>query len=181
MDNAERLVKYLNGRSLYLVTAESCTAGLAAETIARIPGASACFWGSFVCYSIQAKIQMLGIREEILKKFGPVSKETAQAMALGALERSGADVAVSVTGLAGPGGNDSNLPVGTVWIATALRSEIRSNETAKPAETAKFLFSGGRNSVRRQAAEEALKQIIKRLLEQENIYALCQENSNPKI
>jgi nicotinamide-nucleotide amidase len=98
---------------------------------------------------------MLGVREERLNKYGPVSEETARDMVLGALEKSGADAAVSVTGLAGPGGNGT---VGTMWIATALRS---GGANAVLAE--EFHFSGGRNRVRQQAARKALEQIIKQL------------------
>ena len=152
---AERLVRLLIGRSLYLAAAESCTGGLIADTLARVPGVSSCFWGSFVCYTPRAKIQMLGVGEDTLNKYGTVSGETARAMALGVLEKSGADAAVSVTGLAGPGGDGSDVPVGTVWIARALRG---SNT-----ETMKFHFSGSRNEVRRQAAREALEQIMEQL------------------
>jgi len=156
--DARHLVRLLTGRSLRLVTAESCTAGLVAEAIARIPGASACFWGSFICYTREAKITMLGIGEELLNKYGLVSGETARAMAQGALEKSGVDAAVSVTGLAGPGGDGSSVPIGTVWIATALRSG--SGTTAEETE---FRFTGSRNEVRRKAARKALEQITVQL------------------
>jgi len=162
-DAAGRLVRFLTGKCLRMATAESCTAGLAAEAIARIPGASACFWGSFVCYAREAKIQMLGIGEKLLAEYGLVSGETARAMALGALEKSGVDATVSVTGLAGPGvdtagtANDGIVPVGTVWIATALRSDSANCITV---EAAKFHFTGGRNDVRQQAARTALEQLL---------------------
>jgi len=167
-DVAGRLVRFLSGKGLRMTTAESCTAGLAAEAIARVPGASACFWGSFVCYAREAKIQMLGIGEKILEEYGLVSGETARAMALGALEKSGVDAAVSVTGLAGPGGgtqsgvhdsvlNGGLVPVGTVWIATALRSTSLNCITV---EAVQFHFSGGRNKVRQQAARTALEQLL---------------------
>jgi PncC family amidohydrolase len=170
---AEHLVQLLSHRSLYLAIAESCTAGLAADALAGIPGASSCFWGSFVCYTIRAKIQMLGIGEERLNRYGPVSEETACSMALAALEKSGADIAVSVTGLAGPAGDGSDVPVGTVWIAAALRrgrlgsSSVSSGNSGSAADervnAAKFYFSGSRNDVRVQAAMEALVQTIKLL------------------
>ena len=176
---AKHLVRLLTGRSFYLVAAESCTAGLVADALVRIPGASACFWGSFVCYTPQAKKNMLGIEIETLNKYGMVSGETARTMALCALKKSGADVAVSVTGLAGPGGditaNGTEIPAGTVWIATALRSgnaglinldtnKLDSNNMDnETAEAEKFHFFGGRNRVRRLAVRKALEQIIKRL------------------
>jgi len=167
---ARKLVQRLTGKSLYMVTAESCTAGLAAEIIARIPGASACFWGSYVCYTRQAKLKMLGIEEKLLAEYGLVSGETARAMALGALEKSGVDAAVSITGLAGPGtgspgiGDSTDkaltpgIPVGTVWIATALR--LGSSITAEATE---YHFLGDRNEVRQQAAETALEQMLIKL------------------
>ena len=154
----ERLIRLLAGRSLYLVTAESCTGGLVADALTRIPGASSCFWGSFVCYTSRAKKLMLGVGEDTLAKYGEVSKETARLMALGALEKSGADAAVSVTGFAGPGGGTaggSDIPAGTVWIASALRSGA---EIAR-----EFHFSGSRNDVRIQAAREALIQVTELL------------------
>jgi len=161
---AEELVRLLKSRSQYLVLAESCTAGLAADALAGIPGASACLWGSFVCYTFRAKVRMLGLGEEQLNKYGLVSEKTARAMALGALEKSGAGAAVSVTGLAGPDGDGSGVPVGTVWIATALRQDPDSSGISCGA--AEFHFEGSRNRVRQQAAQQALEQIIIRLKKQ---------------
>ena len=153
---ADRLVRLLTGRFLYLAAAESCTGGLIADSIIRISGASACFWGSFVCYTSPAKIQMLGVKKYTLNTYGAVSRETAKAMVMGALEKSNAGAGVSVTGLAGPDGDGSGIPVGTVWIAAALRSGA---ELVK-----EFHFSGSRNNVRMQAAREAIVQITELLL-----------------
>lgn len=136
---------------MVLAGAESCTAGLGADLLGRVSGASECFWGSFVCYTPQAKTAMLGVSKETLTRYGLVSGETARAMAAGALEKSGADAAFSVTGLAGPNGDGSSVPVGTVWIGTALKSGVTAEK--------QFCFSGGRNEVRRQAAQKALEQI----------------------
>ena len=159
LDNAaEQLVQLLKDRSMQIAAAESCTAGLFAGIIGCIPGASACFWGSFVCYTAQAKMIMLGIKEELLSEYGMVSEQCARAMALGALEKSGVDLAVSITGLAGPGSDGSELELGTVWIATALRSAGSEN-----IEAVKFHFSGERNNIREQAAGKALEQIIIRI------------------
>jgi PncC family amidohydrolase len=152
---AAALVQRLEGLGKMAVAAESCTAGLAADLIARIPGASRVFWGSFVTYSIDAKIRMLGIDGALIQKFGAVSRETALAMAAGALEKSGADYAVAVTGLAGPGGDGSGVPVGTVWIATAAAcGEGRASV---------FRFQGVRNEVRAAAAQKAITELLKRL------------------
>lgn len=179
---AERLIKLLASGSLYLAAAESCTAGLVADALARIPGASSCFWGSFVSYTPRAKIQMLGVGEDTLNRYGAVSEETARAMALGAIEKSGADVSVSVTGLAGPGGDGSNVPVGTVWIASALRESTMKNKISKSmirVHAAEFHFSGSRNIIRGLAAKEALIQITELLEQEKKSYALCKENSHP--
>jgi PncC family amidohydrolase len=179
---AEYLIRLLADRALYLAAAESCTAGLVADALARIPGASACFWGSFVCYTPQAKRHMLGVGEDTLNRYGAVSEETARAMALGAIEKSGADASVSVTGLAGPGGDGSNLPVGTVWIAAALRGHNMESTPAKKTirvHAAEFHFSGSRNTIREQAAKEALIQITELLEQEKQGYALCKENSHP--
>jgi PncC family amidohydrolase len=150
---AELLIQKLAASSLTLAAAESCTAGLVADLLARVPGASRVFWGSFVCYTPQAKVKMLGLEEESLNRYGAVSRETACAMAKGALVKSGAGMAVSVTGLAGPGGDGTATPVGTVWIGTMVRG--------KEPEAAVFRYSGSRNEVRVSAAEDALEELIK--------------------
>ncbi|MCL1928915.1 MAG: CinA family protein [Treponema sp.] len=156
-DVAEHLVRFLINRSLYLAVSESCTGGLIADALTRVSGASSCFWGSFVCYTASAKIQMLGVGENTLNTYGAVSKETAQEMAVRTLEKSGADAAVSVVGLAGPDGDGSPFPVGTVRVAAALTG------TAKTTVVKEFHFSGSRNNVRIQAAREALIQITELL------------------
>jgi PncC family amidohydrolase len=143
-----------------MVAAESCTAGLVADLVAQIPGASGVLWGSFVTYMVDAKIRVLGLDTAEIERFGPVSRETACAMALGALDRSGADYAVAVTGLAGPGGDGSGVPVGTVWIATAER------EGAPLAHSVHL--EGTRDGIRRRAAREALEALLKRIFLGEN-------------
>jgi PncC family amidohydrolase len=149
------LVQALAASSKMIVLAESCTGGLAAELIARIPGASRVLWGSFVSYTLEAKTRMLGLSPEFLETYGAVSRETACAMAEGALEKSGVFLALALTGLAGPGGDGSAAPVGAVWIAVAVRGT--------PAEAALFHFKGGRNQVRNSAALAALGEALKRL------------------
>ena len=148
---AEELVEKLKSLSFTLALAESCTAGLVSGFLANIPGASGVLWGSFVCYTKEAKISMLGLDSGMLSAHGLVSRETAVSMAAGALNKSGADIAASVTGLAGPQGDGSGVPVGTVWIATALRNgEIGASE---------YHFRGSRNAVRIRAAIAALEMI----------------------
>ena len=133
--------------------AESCTAGLVSSLIAGIPGASRVFWGSYICYTPDAKQRMLGVGEDILGKYGVVSSETACAMAEGALKNSGADYAFSVTGLAGPSGDGSDNPVGTVWIALA--------QSGEKTHSLYFHFTGSRNRVQRKAAVKILDELIK--------------------
>jgi PncC family amidohydrolase len=151
---AEVLVHKLQAASWTLVLAESCTAGLASDLIARIPGASRVLWGSFVTYTVDAKIRMLGLNRALVEKYGAVSRETACAMAEGALEKSGALLAAAVTGLAGPGGDGSAVPVGTVWIATAVRRERT--------EAAVFHYRDSRNEIRNSAAAAVVGELLKR-------------------
>jgi PncC family amidohydrolase len=152
---AETLVRRLEALGKTAVLAESCTAGLAADLIASVPGASAVLWGSFVAYTIAAKIRMLGLEEAFLSRYGAVSRETACAMAAGALEKSGAAYSLSITGIAGPGGDGSGVPVGTVWIGCAIQGE--------EAEAEVFHFIGSRNEVRWEAAEKAVRKLLEYL------------------
>jgi len=144
LETAEALIQKLKALSFKLALAESCTAGMISGLLANIPGASSVLWGSFVCYTKEAKVSMLGLDSGALDAHGLVSRETAVSMAQGALKKSGADIAASVTGLAGPEGDGSSVPVGTVWAATALRS----GETS----ASEFHFTGCRNDVRKKAA-----------------------------
>ena len=154
-DPAALLVETLAARGKTMAAAESCTAGLVADRIAAVPGASRVFWGSFVTYMTDAKAVMLGLDRDALVKNGAVSGEPARAMAEAALLKSGASLAVSVTGLAGPSGDGTSVPVGTVWIATAL--------PGGPPSARVFHLEGGRETVRRAAAEAALREALDRL------------------
>jgi PncC family amidohydrolase len=148
---AEALLYKLKKGSLTLALAESCTGGLVSALLAGVPGASEVLWGSFVTYTKEAKVSMLGIEEKIPETFGLVSKETACAMAQGALRKSGAGIAASVTGLAGPAGDGSNVKVGTVWAAiVSQKGEITAKE---------HHFTGARNEVRINAAIAALEML----------------------
>ena len=163
---AAELVKVLTARGKMIAVAESCTAGLVADTIARFPGASAVLWGSYVTYTADAKTRMLGVPKGLIEEYGAVSRPVALAMAEGALERSGASWAVSVTGLAGPGGE--GVPVGTVWIGFAgpSREGARVKPWAGPlrSEAKRFLFKGSRNEVRLAAATAALEELLSKIL-----------------
>lgn len=114
---AERLLEFCRTQNLRLATAESCTGGLVAGAITGVAGSSDAFDRGFVIYSNAAKEEMLGVPHDLLARFGAVSAETARAMAQGAVERSFADIAVSVTGIAGPGGGSVEKPVGLVHFA----------------------------------------------------------------
>jgi len=156
---AGNLIKILARRKEMFAAAESCTAGLAADFIASVSGASKVFWGSFVTYTVDAKIRMLGVPETLLKEHGAVSRPVALAMAEGALEKSGASWAFSITGLAGPDGDGSGIPVGTVWIGIACRDSPLSLRS----EAEMFLFSGNRNQVRKAAAAAALRKLLEKI------------------
>ena len=137
-----------------LATAESCTGGWAAQVVTSVAGSSAWFERGFVTYSNAAKQELLGVRTETLRAHGAVSEETAREMARGALERSRATVAVSITGVAGPAGGTPEKPVGTVCFAWARGGAVRS-ETRQ--------FGGDRESIRRQSVILALEGVMRAL------------------
>ncbi|MDR0494391.1 MAG: CinA family protein [Treponema sp.] len=150
-ERARALVERLTQQHYTLALAESCTAGLVSDLVARVSGASAVLWGSFVCYSPGAKRRMLGINAAFLRRHGLVSGETARKMALHALNKSGAAVAAAVTGLAGPLGDGSDTPVGTVCTAVAMRGICRRRE---------LHFQGSRAEIRMQAAAAVLEELL---------------------
>jgi len=152
---AEALFQALLRKSLRIVTVESCTAGLVADNLASIPGASTVLWGAYVCYTVDAKVKMVGIDPVLIQVHGPVSREVALALCDGAIGNSGADVAVSITGLAGPEGDGTDTPIGTVWIGVKIRGK---DSTARS-----FLFHGNRAKVRKAAAEAAMGQVLSSL------------------
>lgn len=149
---AEQLGKKLMGQHLKLVTAESCTGGWVAEAVTAIPGSSEWFERGFVTYSNIAKQEMLGINKATLAQFGAVSEQVAREMVQGALARSYADIALSVTGIAGPEGGTSEKPVGTVWFGFAQKE-------AKAIVRLKH-FTGDREAIRRRAVEYALNELL---------------------
>ena len=118
---AAALLDICRARGLTLATAKSCTGGLVAGALTDIAGSSDVVDRGFVTYSNDAKQQMLGVPAETLKQFGAVSRQTAEAMALGALSRAEVDLAVAITGIAGPGGGSKDKPVGLVHFAVAAR------------------------------------------------------------
>ena len=146
---AREVVEANRAAGRMVTVAESCTGGLVSAALTEIPGASEMFFGGFVTYSNEAKIRRLGVGNDVIETFGAVSIATAWAMAQGALESSGADVAVAVTGIAGPDGGTPQKPVGTVVFA---RAERNSSSDAIVADQKLFDASGGRSGVRLQAA-----------------------------
>jgi nicotinamide-nucleotide amidase len=154
---AARLGRRLLKERCHVVTAESCTGGWIAKVLTDIAGSSQWFTEGFVTYSNPSKIQRLGVPRAVLEKHGAVSEETVRAMAAGALRRSGAQIAVAVTGIAGPDGAVPGKPVGTVWLGWATRrgGAIRVHTQLKR-------FRGDRDSVRRKTVLVALQELLAR-------------------
>jgi nicotinamide-nucleotide amidase len=139
-----------------LVTAESCTGGWIAKVLTDMPGSSNWFLGGVVAYSNTLKQSLLGVLPSTLAAHGAVSETTAREMAVGALETLGGQVAIAVTGIAGPDGGQPGKPVGTVWFGWAWRGDGEI-ETRVALET----FSGDREAVRRQAVVRALDELLR--------------------
>lgn len=149
---SQKVGEHLVKNKLLLATAESCTGGQVAEIITAIPGSSHWFDCAFVTYSNNAKIKMLSVKKSTIDTFGAVSKETVSEMVQGALQNSNADIAVAITGIAGPDGGTDEKPLGTVWIAWQKKNAEIIAE--------KFLFSGDRLAIRCAATEKALEKIL---------------------
>lgn len=153
---ARSLLGLLREKGLTLVTAESLTGGMIGSVVTGIPGSSDVYWGGFVTYTIDAKTRLLGVDGRIIEEYGVVSRQTACAMAEGALLRSGTNVSIAVTGVAGPGGGTAEIPVGTVWLAIGLKPE------GSPAEVVAecLRLKGGRGRVRLLTVVSALSRVI---------------------
>jgi nicotinamide-nucleotide amidase len=149
---AESIANYLIAKNLYLVSAESCTGGGIAYLLTEIPGSSIWFERGYVTYSNDAKKELLNVTEDILNNYGAVSRETAQAMAEGALQNSHAHISIAVTGIAGPDGGTKEKPVGTVWFGWA-RMGLHT-------KTALRNFTGDRHAIREQAIQFALEELV---------------------
>jgi nicotinamide-nucleotide amidase len=157
-DRAKRLLDLYRTRGMRVAAAESCTGGLLAAAFTAIAGSSDVFECSFVTYSNEAKQQLLGVPAATLRRYGAVSAETAAAMAKGALKRSSADCAVSITGIAGPSGGSKKKPVGLVHFAAASR-------TGKTLALRRMFGDVGRQRVRELSALEALA-LLARLVQE---------------
>lgn len=145
---ASRLGGLLRSSGKTLAVAESCTGGLLAGAITSIPGSSGYFLGGVIAYDNAVKAAVLGVPPRLIDSCGAVSRRVAEAMALGVLERIPADVSIATTGIAGPGGGSRGKPVGTVWVAVAVRGGVRYSH--------RFAFRGDRGKVRRDAVRASL-------------------------
>lgn len=154
----ERVVDKLLERGLTITTAESCTGGLLAGQLINVPGVSECLKEAYVTYCDAAKHKLLGVSNQTLEKYTAVSRETASEMADGGAKAAGANICLSVTGIAGPGHDSEEFPAGLVYIGCHLCGETTAE---------RFLFSGSRMEVRRQAVCEALKLLLRKLEEQQ--------------
>ena len=150
---ARSLLDLCRSRKLVIATAESCTGGLVAAALTDIPGSSDVIDRAFVTYSNEAKREMLGVEASTLQTFGAVSKETAIQMAVGALERADVDLAVSITGIAGPGGATPGKPVGLVHFAAAARD-------GRIIQREQRFGAIGRSAVRARSVVEALRMLM---------------------
>ena len=150
------LADALRRRGWHLASAESCTGGLIAAACTAVAGSSDWFERGFVSYSNAAKTEMLGVDAALIAEHGAVSEVVARAMAQGAVERAGVELGVAVTGIAGPGGATPGKPVGTVWLALAVRSA--AGEIRLQAE--RLQLAGDRAAVREQTVRVALQRLL---------------------
>jgi nicotinamide-nucleotide amidase len=149
---AKLLGAALSASGKTLTVAESCTAGLLGGAVTSIPGSSLYFSGGVVAYGNSAKISLLGVPRDLISARGAVSREVALAMAEGVLSLFRADLAIAVTGIAGPGGGSRGKPVGTVWVAVVALGGVRHAH--------RFRFPGGREAVRRETVRASLRVAI---------------------
>jgi nicotinamide-nucleotide amidase len=149
---AEQAGDVLLARGVRVATAESCTGGWVAKCLTDVPGSSQWFERGYVTYSNDAKEQSIGVSAEVIRTFGAVSRPVAEQMAAGALHASGAELAVAITGIAGPDGGSTDKPVGLVWLALAARHG--------PPIAQQHHFGGDREAIRRAAVAAALRMVI---------------------
>ncbi|WP_425408529.1 CinA family protein [Hyphococcus sp.] len=153
---AQAIIDKAGAEGMTVATAESCTGGMIAAALTDVPGSSAVVDRGFVTYSNEAKAEMLGVPMKLIDENGAVSAPVARAMALGALHASRADIAVAVTGIAGPSGGTDRKPVGLVWFGLAQRSGLTRVER-------RVFSEGGRDFVRTKAVETALHLVLTQL------------------
>ncbi len=150
--DAEKLLKICEGKGLKIATVESCTGGLLAGLLTAVPGSSAVVERGYVTYSNEAKSEEVGVDPALIETHGAVSREVAEAMAMGALDHAPVDLTASITGVAGPGGGTAEKPVGLVYVGAALRgigAEVRENR-----------FGGDRDAIRADSVRVALEMLL---------------------
>lgn len=154
-DLVKQLADLLEKNNMLLAVAESCTGGQLSAEITKRAGISNIFDRGFITYSNQAKQDMLGVAEDLLETYGAVSAQVAESMAKGTLQNSAADIALSITGIAGPTGATADKPVGLVYFGVAIKNQ--------PTISVKKIFSGQRHEIQRRATQFALEQLISSL------------------
>lgn len=154
-DRARRLLDRCRERGMRMATVESCTGGLVAAYLTAIPGSSDVLDRGYVTYSNAAKAEEVGVDPELIERLGAVSAEVAEAMADGAVARVPTDLAISITGIAGPGGGSAHKPVGLVYIGCAVKGERSVVE--------RHVFPGDRDAVRTASARAALDLALRRI------------------
>jgi nicotinamide-nucleotide amidase len=152
------LVRFFGEKGLTVASAESCTGGMIGQRITAVPGASAVYVGGFVTYTNDIKIRLLGVDPATIDAHTEVSFETAAEMAAGARERTGADVGLSTTGYAGPGGGTEANPVGTVYIGIATKSGVETHKL--------YYRQKSRNYIREAAASRVMREAVRRVMEE---------------
>ena len=175
LQKTAQLVQQLNTASQSITVAESCTGGLLGGLITSVAGASDVFHQGFIIYSNEAKQVLLGVDEALLAEHGAVSESVARAMASGALAAADADIALSITGIAGPGGGSAEKPVGLVYIGCRVRNanaNVKMGEVSRPSEhpakgahedninITKNIFTGDRQEIRLQSCEQAIQMAL---------------------
>ncbi len=153
----EEVAKLLTEHKLAITTAESCTGGLIAGALINVPGISGQFQEGYITYSNEAKEKLLGVSHATLSKYGAVSSQTAEEMALGARRAADADISIISTGIAGPDGGTAEKPVGLVYLGCCCRGAVK---------TERHIFKGSRQEVRRLAVQAALT-LVKKVIQQE--------------
>lgn len=159
MDHAKTLAQLLLARGWKLALAESCTGGLVCATLTELSGSSEWFERGYITYSNQAKTECLGVPAELIASYGAVSEPVARSMAQGAQRNAGANIGVSITGIAGPTGGTAEKPVGTVCFGWTIQNAAGENVTTCQTK----LLSGDRQAIRQQAAEYALAGLLQLL------------------
>ena len=163
----KQLANQLIEKKLKVAVAESCTGGMLAQQFTSVSGSSKWFECGFVTYSNASKIRLLEVEANVLNEYGAVSEQVAEQMAIGVLKHSDADISAAITGIAGPGGGTDDKPVGTVYIATAIKNQANKQANNQASyligEVIHHVFEGDRKAVRDQSASAAIVDLISRI------------------